>query len=66
VHPPRSFHVFLTHDWGDKDELGRNNHDTVSRINEALKSRGLVTWFDSDRMARTPSLLASAAALSDI
>jgi hypothetical protein len=41
--------VFLTHDWGI-DELGRKNHDLVAKINEALKSLGFVTWFDSDRM----------------
>ena len=37
-------------DWGNADELGRNNHDTVTAVNEALKKRGLVTWFDSDRL----------------
>lgn len=41
--------VFLSHDWGT-DEHGRSNHDRVTRINKGLKSRGLVTWFDSDRM----------------
>jgi hypothetical protein len=41
--------VFLTHDWGT-DEENRNNHERVSKINEALKIKGLVTWFDSDRM----------------
>ena len=29
--------VFLTHDWG-KDELGRDNHARVSKINTALQS----------------------------
>ena len=43
------YHVFLTHDWG-KDEHGRDNHARVSEINDALKERGFVTWFDSDRM----------------
>jgi hypothetical protein len=43
------FDVFLTHDWGD-DLQGRNNHSRVSAINDALKKRGFVTWFDSDRM----------------
>ena len=46
------YHVFLTHDWGEADELGRNNHATVARVNAGLKERGLVTWFDSDRMVR--------------
>ena len=41
--------VFLTHDWGE-DELKRNNHDRVSKINSALKLRGFETWFDDDRM----------------
>ena len=30
--------------------MGRNNHETVSKINDALKSKGLKTWFDNDRM----------------
>ena len=42
-------HVFLSHDWGT-DELGRNNHDRVSAVNDALKQLGYRTWFDSDRM----------------
>ena len=37
------------------NELGRDNHDTVSRINDGLKERGLRTWFDSDRMVRGSS-----------
>ena len=41
--------VFLSHDWGT-DELGRNNHDRVSAVNDALKQLGYRTWFDSDRM----------------
>eukprot|EP00599_Poterioochromonas_sp_BG-1_P004892 CAMPEP_0173141388 /NCGR_PEP_ID=MMETSP1105-20130129/5467_1 /TAXON_ID=2985 /ORGANISM="Ochromonas sp., Strain BG-1" /LENGTH=1200 /DNA_ID=CAMNT_0014054587 /DNA_START=163 /DNA_END=3761 /DNA_ORIENTATION=+ len=41
--------VFLTHDWGF-DILGRNNHSRVAKINEALKARGILTWFDNDRM----------------
>eukprot|EP00605_Chrysophyceae_sp_TOSAG23-4_P000684 GSChrysophyteH1.ASY1.ANO1.768.1 assembled CDS len=41
--------VFLTHDWGS-DEQGRDNHARVSKINSALKARGLKTWFDEDRM----------------
>jgi len=40
---------FLTHDWG-VDESGRPNHERVSRVNAYLKSKGLVTWFDDDRM----------------
>jgi hypothetical protein len=41
--------VFLTHDWG-KDELERDNHERVMRMNRALQERGLSTWFDGDRM----------------
>lgn len=28
--------------------MANRNHEKVSRINSALKRRGLVTWFDSD------------------
>ena len=42
-------HVFLTHDWGT-DELGRNNHERVAKVNAWLKLHGVVTWFDSERM----------------
>ena len=41
--------VFLSHNW-DKDELGRNNHVRVSKINEELKKRGYRTRFDEERM----------------
>ena len=41
--------VFLTHDWGE-DELGRDNHVRVSKINTALQSRGIKTWFDAEAM----------------
>lgn len=37
-------HCFLTHNWAN------NNHEKVKRINEALKRRGLITWFDSEKM----------------
>ena len=43
------YHAFLTHSWV-KDGLGRDTHSRVSMINDYLKSRGLVTWFDGDRM----------------
>jgi len=36
--------VFLTHNWND------GNHERVSGVNRGLQSRGVVTWFDSDRM----------------
>ena len=41
--------VFLAHDWGT-DEQGRNNHDRVSVVNDALKQLGYKTWFDSEQM----------------
>jgi WD40 repeat protein len=41
--------VFLTHAWG-VDELNRDNHERVATINDALKSTGFITWFDSERM----------------
>mmetsp|Transcript_22777 Transcript_22777/g.24896 ORF Transcript_22777/g.24896 Transcript_22777/m.24896 type:complete len:374 (+) Transcript_22777:1140-2261(+) len=50
--PNKQTHVFLTHTWRE-DEKGRNNHDRVGRVNEALRKRGLVTWFDSERMSGT-------------
>ena len=40
--------VFITHDWGM--ELDLDNHARVARINEGLKSLGLLTWFDSEKM----------------
>ena len=43
------YDCFLTHNWLD-DELGRSNHDTVSKVNAALKRKGLNTWFDEERM----------------
>ena len=46
----KSTYVFLTHDWSI-DELGRDNHERVRLVNKALQSRGLKTWFDSDKMA---------------
>jgi hypothetical protein len=32
------------------DELGRNNHERVSRLNAALKKKDITTWFDEDKM----------------
>jgi hypothetical protein len=34
-----TYHAFLTHDWG-ADELGRDNHGRVARVNSALKAVG--------------------------
>jgi hypothetical protein len=38
--------VFLSHDWGED----RQNHLKVAMINDALKNKGLSTWFDEERM----------------
>ena len=46
--PPRT-HVFLTHNWSE-DTQGRDNHLRASQVNDALKARGFITWFDSDRL----------------
>ena len=50
--PGCDYHVFLSHNWGDKDPVtGRfDNHVRVARVNAALKARGLATWFDDDCM----------------
>ena len=45
----KAYDAFLTHDWGD-DENGRDNHERVGKINELLKEKGVVTWFDNDRL----------------
>ena len=39
--------LFLSHDWG---EDGKTNHERVTKINEAIKKMGYVTWFDNERM----------------
>eukprot|EP01040_Poterioochromonas_malhamensis_P027192 gene27192-biopygen3839 len=39
-------HVFLSHDWG----IDGNNHHRVKQVSDALKSRGLVTWIDEERL----------------
>jgi hypothetical protein len=46
---PGQFHVFLTHTW-NKDALGRDTHARVGRIQSYLKSRGVIAWFDEERM----------------
>ena len=43
------YHVFLTHEWGN-DEKERPNHARVGKLNRYLKDRGLITWFDEDRL----------------
>ena len=37
---------FLTHDWGED----MANHRLVSRVNAKLKEKGIVTWFDEEKM----------------
>jgi hypothetical protein len=41
--------LFLTHNWG-KNEV---NHKRVARIKDFLVSRGLIVWFDDERMTGT-------------
>jgi hypothetical protein len=43
------FHAFLTHTWV-KDSLGRPNHARVKRVFEGLRSLGLTSWFDDEKM----------------
>jgi hypothetical protein len=43
------YHGFLTHTWM-KDELGRRNHDRVTKIFDGLKRKGLNNWFDGEKM----------------
>lgn len=60
------YDVFLTHDWG-LDERNRSNHSRVSRINSELKKRGLITWFDEERMkGNIRQLMAKAIAASRV
>ena len=45
----RQYDFFLTHDWGT-DELGRSNHERVSRVNQMLQALQYRPWFDEERM----------------
>ena len=47
--PQFRYHGFLTHTWV-KDELGRRNHDRVTKIFDGLKRKGLNNWFDGEKM----------------
>ena len=47
--PPPPTEVFLSHNWGD-DDLGRDNHARVVKINDLLVDAGYVTWCDSEQM----------------
>ena len=43
------YDAFLTHAWGD--DIGKHhNHERVAKINEELKKRGVITWFDGEKM----------------
>ena len=42
---PDRYDVYITHDWGT-DGAGRRAHERVCKMNEFLRSRGVVTWFD--------------------
>lgn len=41
--------VFLSHNWGE-DNMGRDNHHRVAKINNALVQLGYETWFDQSDM----------------
>lgn len=43
----KQFHVFLSHDWGDKEF----NHEKVNLICRHLQRCGLECWFDSMQLA---------------
>jgi hypothetical protein len=44
---------FLSHELTDNDCYGRNIHERVARINQSLKAKGLITWFDESLPAPT-------------
>ena len=44
---PTHWTCFMTHNWG----IGNENHLKVKRINDALKTRGVIPWFDEERMS---------------
>ena len=48
----KKFDIFLSHDWG----AGAANHKRVEKINEQLKARNLITWFDTDEGRMTDNL----------
>ena len=43
--------VFLSHDWGTDNNV--DNHARVAMVNHALKQRGLLTWFDQEKVPAT-------------
>ncbi|OQS07145.1 ankyrin repeat, partial [Thraustotheca clavata] len=44
------FDVFLSHNWG-MDELNRDNHARVAKINAFLQFKMIKCWFDEDQMS---------------
>ncbi len=54
--PNKTSHVFISHSWVQDDE-GRDNHLRVKHLNNILKKRGIVTWFDDDRIRQDRSSL---------
>jgi hypothetical protein len=42
--------VFLSHNWGN-DSLGRDNHNRVLKLNEALKKAHVKTWVDAEHLS---------------
>jgi hypothetical protein len=47
--PSLSAHVYLAHTFS-YDQLGRDNHARVKRINNILQRMGFITWFDEDKL----------------
>ncbi len=45
------FDAFLSHAWG-VDEEGRDNHQRVLEMKEALEQRGIRVWFDESNLRR--------------
>lgn len=41
---------FLSHNWGT-DEVGRDNHARVQKVNDAIKNLAFTTWFDEEQMS---------------
>lgn len=41
--------IFFSHNWG-VDEKGRDTHKRIGKLNESMKERGLITWYDAERM----------------
>jgi hypothetical protein len=56
----------LSHNWA-RDKLGRDNHQRVSLLNDFMKQRGIVTWFDAEKMeGNTRQTMADAISASRI